>query len=524
MHSISPPVRMRRTRVALIVNALWLVAFVAAGSCLWAFGINWLTVAVAVVAGVAAIALGTVIAGAVEHDVQIKLAQLGKAVGVANGRDLRDGMSIEAIVANLAGRLERASQFKAAVAGLAEPVAVVSADGEIIGASWGLTAIEPRAVEGASVDVLFGQGYFSEGGGMAEESLLRIAGVRYAAQRRAAGAGRFVVELKPAGAFIADDDLDAFAAALAGGQTSFRFDEKALQASPALRALGDGLEALDLGVEALTRLASGEKLTPAMRNANSGIAPQVRELSDLVAALSEERDEHAEARETLDRKCNAVLAAIDKYRISVASMAELAETSRAGLSVAVDSIGRGRDKARTARQINREARDVLGNASLAAERADRAAGGVESASAEIDKLVAAIEDVSFRTNLLALNAAVEAARAGEKGAGFAVVADEVRMLAQLTQKTSRDIRGLVGVSRSHSAVGASEAHGLKNILGDLTRHLENLSNETDMIAGALDEGSGAISRLDTQVASMGDQAARALTLPARRQDKAGTGG
>jgi len=98
------------------------------------------------------------------------------------------------------------------------------------------------------------------------------------------------------------------------------------------------------------------------------------------------------------------------------------------------------------------------------------------------------------------------------------------MLAQLTQKTSRDIRGLVGVSRSHSFVGVQEAAGLKNILGDLTRHLENLSNETDMITGALDEGSGAISRLQGQVTSLGDQASRALTLPARRQDRTGSGG
>jgi methyl-accepting chemotaxis protein len=513
---------MRRTRVALIVNALWLAAFAVGGGCFIAFGVNWLTVAVAVVAGAAAFGFASTIAQAIEHDVQLKLAQLGKAVGVANGRDLRDGMTIEAIVANLAGRLERASQFKLAVSGLAEPVAVVSADGEIIGASMGLTMIEPRAIEGASVDVLFGDGYY--GGGVAEESLVRIDGVRYAAHRRAAGGGRFVVELKPAGAFIADDDLDAFAAALAGGQTSFRFDDKALLASPALRALGDGLEALDLGIEALNRLVAGEKLTPAMRNANAGISPQVRDLGDLVAALTEERDEAAEARDMLERKCTAVIAAIDKYRVSITAMAELTESSRAGLNTATGAIGRGRDKARAAKQMSREARDVLGNASLAAERADRAAGGVESASAEIDKMVAAIEDVSFRTNLLALNAAVEAARAGEKGAGFAVVADEVRMLAQLTQKTSRDIRGLVGVSRSHSSVGAQEASGLKNILGDLTRHLENLSNETDMIAGALEEGSGAINRLDTQVTALGDQASRALTLPARRQDKAGTGG
>ncbi len=511
---------MRRTRVALIVNALWLAAFAAAGAALWSFGTGWLGLLLALIAAAAAFGVSTVLAQGIEHDVQLKLAQLGKAVGVANGRDLRDGMSIEAIVANLAGRLERASQYKAALGGLAEPIALVSADGEILGVSAGLSLIEPRAVEGVSVDVLFGDGYYGDGGGVPEESLVRIGGVRYAAQRRAAGAGRFVVELKPAGAFIADDDLDAFAAALAGGQTHFRFDERALQASPALRSLGDGLEALDLGIEALNRLAAGDKLTPAMRNANAGISPQVRDLADLIGALTEERDEAAGERDMLERKCTAVLAAIDKYRISITAMAELAETSRAGLTGATDALGRGRDKARTARQLSREARDVLGNASLAADRADRAAGGVESASIEIDKMVAAIEDVSFRTNLLALNAAVEAARAGEKGAGFAVVADEVRMLAQLTQKTSRDIRGLVGVSRSHSTVGAQEASGLKNILGDLTRHLENLSNETDMIAGALDEGSGAISRLDTQVTSMGDQAVRALTLPARRQDKA----
>ncbi len=515
---------MRRTRVALIVNALWLAAFAVAGGALWAFGVNALSASLALIVAVAAGTGSSLLARAIERDVQLKLAQLGKAVGVANGHDQRHGMSIEAIVANLAGRLERASQFKTALGGLAEPVAMVSAEGEILGASAGLSAIEPRAVEGAPVDVLFGEGYFTDGGGVPEEALVRIGGVRYAAQRRPAGAGRFVVELKPAGAFIADDDLDAFAAALAGGQTHFRFDEEALAASPALRALGDGLEALDLGIAALDRLATGEPLTPAMRNANAGISPRVRELADLVAALTEERDEAADARDMLERKCEAVIAAIDKYRVSITAMAELAERSRAGLDTAGATIGRGRDRAKAARQLSRAARDVLGNATLAAERADRAAEGVEGASVEIDKLVAAIEDVSFRTNLLALNAAVEAARAGEKGAGFAVVADEVRMLAQLTQKTSRDIRSLVGVSRSHSSVGVQEAVGLKNILGDLTRHLENLSNETDMIAGALDEGSGAISRLDTQVSALGGEAERALNLPARRQDKAGVRG
>jgi len=95
----------------------------------------------------------------------------------------------------------------------------------------------------------------------------------------------------------------------------------------------------------------------------------------------------------------------------------------------------------------------------------------------------------------------------------------VRMLAQSTQKTAREIRSLVGTSRAQSETGLAEAETLKNILGGLGGHLENLSNETAMIAGALDEGNGAISRLDSHVAALGDEATRALTLPARRQQR-----
>lgn len=132
-------------------------------------------------------------------------------------------------------------------------------------------------------------------------------------------------------------------------------------------------------------------------------------------------------------------------------------------------------------------------------------------------MVGAIEDVSFRTNLLALNAAVEAARAGEKGAGFAVVAGEVRTLAQATQQAVREIRTIIAKSRTQAGDSVTETDSLKNILAGLGSHLENLSKETDMIAGALDEGSGAIARLDGSVSAVGTEAARALQLPARRK-------
>ena len=350
---------MSRTRLALLVNLCWLAALAAAAGALFILGFTLPGIAIAAFATALGFGLGIWIGAAVEGAHRNKLEVLGQAVGVTHAGE---GVSVEAIVKNLCGRLERANQFKIAFNGLKQPALLLSAEGEILGASQGVVALEPRAVEGQSIDVVLGRGYLQAGGGLAQDGLAQVGDVRFQVRARETGAGRTALELMPAGHFIADDDLDAFAAALESGQTSFRFDARSLQKSEALRALQEGLISFDKGARAMAQMLAGELVDATFLKSNSGFAPQVRQLHDTLYAILEERDELAAERDRLEAKMQAVLNAIDRYRETVTAMAEYADKSRTGLVVASDAIEKSREKAKAVRDLERQAKVMASDA------------------------------------------------------------------------------------------------------------------------------------------------------------------
>ena len=200
------------------------------------------------------------------------------------------------------------------------------------------------------------------------------------------------------------------------------------------------------------RLAAMSAEVTALRAVVGGVRADVAALGEAATDLAAATTQHVDG--TTEQA-----AAVAETTASLRRLSEAA----AGIAVTADDVAESADEVS---RVSGEGRAVV---NLAVDAIDELASrvreigveavGLEERTAEIDRILAVIDDLADQTNLLALNAAIEAASAGEHGRGFAVVAAEVRKLAERAQESTGQIQAIVVGIRSGTrrTVLASEA-------------------------------------------------------------------
>lgn len=127
---------------------------------------------------------------------------------------------------------------------------------------------------------------------------------------------------------------------------------------------------------------------------------------------------------------------------------------------------------------------------------------IKHSSDDIAKIIRAIDEIAFQTNILALNAAVEAARAGAAGMGFAVVAEEVRNLALRSAQAAKETAKKIESAIHNSARGVEISGKVSLTLNEMAEKVRQVDDLATEVASASSEQTKGIAQINQAVAQM----------------------
>lgn len=172
--------------------------------------------------------------------------------------------------------------------------------------------------------------------------------------------------------------------------------------------------------------ASSEQLFQASSDAHSTIA----EMSSAAKSIAKSTEELSTSTEEITASIEQVSANIKEVENSTRESASQAELVK---EIASDT---GMLNVADAMEGMEEIIDSV-------DRTLELVNNLKAKSADVEKVLTVIDDVTKQTNLLSVNAAILAAQAGEYGKGFSVVANEIKTLADRTASSAKEITGII---------------------------------------------------------------------------------
>jgi methyl-accepting chemotaxis protein len=214
-----------------------------------------------------------------------------------------------------------------------------------------------------------------------------------------------------------------------------------------------------------------ENLNDVMTNISTAaeqVASGSKQVSDSSMALSQGATEQASSIEEL-----------------TASLEEISSQTRQNADNANQANGLAENVQTNAQQGNVQMKEML-----------KAMDEINDSSSNISKIIKAIDEIAFQTNILALNAAVEAARAGQHGKGFAVVAEEVRNLAARSANAAKETTAMIEGSIKKVEGGTRIANQTSEALNKIVDGVAKVASLVADIATASNEQASGISQIN----------------------------
>ena len=214
-----------------------------------------------------------------------------------------------------------------------------------------------------------------------------------------------------------------------------------------------------------------QSILQSMRNLKVELSGTMRQIDSAAGQVSSASAQVSTGAQTLSQGSMEQASAVEELAATVNEISASAKKTSAAAEQAGQFVG--------------QAGAQLGTSVEYVKDLNAAMEKISHSSEEISKIIAAIENIAFQTNILALNAAVEAARAGSAGKGFAVVADEVRNLAQKSDEAAKATKELIGGSIAAVSEGGGAVNRVTQSLEQTSVYAGHVAAQMDIVVSAV---------------------------------------